>query len=86
MSSLKTEVNSVVDTAKQYAKAAQDTLQSQTERIKELAQGLAGTGGVQPTEQGRVSDVPVISAPLEGGSHTMLETAYPASTKTEIAE
>lgn len=79
MSPLKTEVNSAVDTAKQYAKAAQ-------ERVNGLAQGLAGTGGVQPTGKEQVLDVPAISAPLEGGSHTMLETAYPANTQTEIAE
>lgn len=86
MSSLETEVNSTVGTAKQYVKAAQDALQSQGERVKGLAQGLAGTGGVQPTEQGQVLDVPAKSTPLEGRSHTTLGTAYPASTKTEIAQ
>lgn len=81
-SSLRTEVNSAVDTAKQYAKAAQDTLQSQGERVKGLAQGLAGTDDVQ---SGRIMNIHM-SAPLESGSHTTLGTISRSSAKPEIAE
>jgi len=88
VSSFKIKADSVLDTAGQYAKAAQDALQSQTERLKGSAQGVVGTGSVQTAEQGRASDVPAISAPLESvGPHHTLGNTYPTSTNfTEIAE
>ena len=87
MSSLKIKADSALDTAGQYAKAVQDALQSQTERLKRSAQDLVGTGGVQTAEQGRaLADVPAISAPLESGPHHSLETTYPESTDTKVTE
>ena len=71
-----------MDTAKQYAKAAQDTLQSQGEQVKGLVQGLAGTDDVQ---SGRIMNIHM-SAPLESGSHTTLGTISRSSAIPEIAE
>ncbi|KAK2461563.1 hypothetical protein APHAL10511_006026 [Amanita phalloides] len=79
-SNLRTGVNSVAESAKQYAQAAQDTAQLQ---MKGTAQGLTGTTGTQGVQLAQTSCVPAISAPLESGLHTTLGSTYPPSATAE---